>query len=153
MNTGFSKSNSRIENGSLANTSIDMNNKIITTHGTPVSGLDVVNKNYCDGNRGSSVPFFNITLSGVSWTSVFLTQQGLFDITVRNSMTGGPCAKFEVSKNDPSRNASIIRWNSCAGTTTEERLEIRWLPNNGIDIRKNKTGYDGTYTVKYIDSS
>jgi hypothetical protein len=35
--------------------------------------------------------------------------------------------------------------------TTEERIELRWLPNSGIEVRKNKTGYDGTYTIKYIE--
>lgn len=150
---GFSKSNSRIQNGSIINSSIDMQNGVITNHGVPTSNTDVVNKFYCDNNSNNVIPSFNITLTSNLWTTdVFIAQEGLFKITVRNGMSGGPCASFEVAKNHPSRGASIIRNSSGAGIIAEERLEIRWLPNSGIDLRKNGPNYDGTYTISYIHS-
>jgi hypothetical protein len=149
---GFSKSNSRIQNGSIINSSIDMQNRVIVNHALPVSNGDVVNKLYCDANSNNVIPSFNITLSGTLWTTdVFIAQEGVYKVTVKNGMSGGPCAQFELSKNHPSRGASIIRNSSGAGITTEERLEVRWLPTNGIDIRKTGVNYDGTYTVTYID--
>jgi len=148
---GFSKSNSKIQNGSIYDSAIDMQNRIITNHGVPTTNNDVVNKFYCDSNSNNVIPSFNITLTSTLWTTdVFLAQEGLFKIIVKNGMSGGPCASFEVAKNHPSRGASIVRYSSGAGLLGEERLEIRWLPNSGIDIRKNGTNYDGTYTITYI---
>ena len=150
---GFSKSNSKIQNGSVYDSAIDMQNRIITNHGVPTSNTDVVNKFYCDNNSNNVIPSFNITLTSNLWTTdVFLSQEGLFKITVKNGMSGGPCASFEVAKNHPSRGASIIRHSSGAGILGEERLEIRWLPNSGIDLRKTGTNYDGTYIVTYIQN-
>ena len=148
----FSNTNSRIRNGSIYTTTIDMGNGVITTHGTPVSGLDVVNKDYCDNNNsGSSIPSFNITLSGQTWNNILpTTYEGDITLSVKNSVSNGPSARFSLCKSEASRQASIIRWNSMAGLTTEERLEVRWLANSGIEIRKNGPGYDGSYTIKYI---
>lgn len=150
---GFSKSNSKIENGNIYNSKIDMNSGIITNHNTPILGTDVVNKNYCDSRSIPSIPSINISLSGTVWTTILLDQDGDFEISVKNMISGGPSARFMLSKNDASRQASIIRVTSCAGVTTEERLEIRWLANDGIDLRKNKPNYDGTYLVKYISNN
>lgn len=150
---GFSKSNSRIHGGSVYNSSIDMQGKVITNHEVPVNNTDVVNKFYCDSNSNNVIPSFNITLTSTLWTTdVFLAQEGIFKITVKNGMSGGPCASFEVAKNHPSRGASIIRNASGAGLNTEERLEIRWSPNAGIDLRKTGVNYDGTYSVSYIQN-
>ena len=150
---GFSRSNSKVENGNIYNSKIDMNGGIITNHNIPINGTDVVNKNYCDSRSSSSIPSFNTSLSGIIWTNILLDQDGDFEISVKNMIPGGPCAKFILSKNEPSRQASIVRVTSCAGITTEERLEIRWLANDGIDIRKNKPNYDGTYLVKYVSNN
>jgi len=151
---GFSNNNSKIQRGVIYDSSIDMQSRIIINHGVPSNNTDVVNKFYCDNNSNNVIPSFNITLLGTLWTTdVFLAQEGLFKINVRNGMSGGPCASFEVSKNHPSRGASILRNTSGAGLTTEERLEIRWLPSSGIDIRKTGSNYDGTYTINYIDNT
>jgi hypothetical protein len=149
---GFQKSNAKIQNGNIVNTNIDMSNKVITNHAVPTNNGDVVNKLYCDANSNNVIPSFNISLSGTLWTTdVFVAQEGVYRITIKNGMSGGPCASFELAKNHPSRGASIIRNTSGAGISTEERLEIRWLPNSGIDVRKTGSNYDGTYTVTYID--
>lgn len=148
---GFTKSNSKIQNGYISNSDIDMNTKVITNHGSPSTGTDVVNKTYCDANN--KLPIFNTTLNSTSWTNILIDQEGVFTVTVRNGMSGGPCGSFQLAKNHPSRGASIVRYSSSAGITTEERLEIRWLPGSGIDLRKTGVNYDGTYTVNYIENS
>ena len=152
----FSNTNSRIKNGSIYSSTIDMGTTggstgVITNHGTPVTGLDVVNKAYCDNNNNSGIPSFNITLSGQTWNNILpTTYEGDITLSVKNSVSNGPSARFSLCKSEASRQASIIRWNSMAGLTTEERLEVRWLANSGIEIRKNGPGYDGSYTIKYI---
>lgn len=150
---GFSRSNSKIENGIVYNSNIDMNGGVISNHNIPVIGTDVVNKNYCDSKSSSTIPTININLSSTNWTQILLDQVGDFEISVKNMISGGPCAKFLVSKNESSRQASLVRVTSCAGISTEERLEIRWYPYDGIDLRKNKVNYDGTYLVKYISNN
>lgn len=149
---GFSKNNSTIKNGVVYNSSINMNGGVIISHGTPTSPLEVANKAYVDSVSSTGIPVINISLSGVVWTQILISQSGDFTISVKNMITNGPSAKFSLSKNEPSRQAAIIRHTSCAGLITEERLEIRWLPNDGIDLRKNKPGYDGTYQIKYIEN-
>jgi hypothetical protein len=147
---GFQKSNSTIQNGRILSSSIDMDGGVISNHALPVAGTDVANKNYVDASSGSGVPSINISLSGVAWTEILLDQEGDISISVKNSITNGPSARFILSKNEPGREASISRLNSCAGTTSEERLEIRWSINDSIELRKNGTNYDGTYVIKYI---
>ena len=128
-----------------------MSNGVITTHGTPVSGLDVVNKDYCDANITKTIPYIDITLSGQTWNEILpLILDGDIEISVKNIVLSGPSAKFALCKSEAPRQASIIRWSSMAGDTTEERLKIRWLPNTGIELRKDGNGYDGVYRVKYI---
>jgi hypothetical protein len=147
----FSCSNSRIQNGSVFSSDIDMDTGVITNHGTPVAGTDVVNKDYCDGNTTSSIPVITITLLAQTWNNILPTVlDGEVSISIKNVVLFGPCARFTLCKNEQSRQASIVRWSSTAGITTEERLEVRWQPNTGIEVRKNGNGYDGDYNVKYI---
>lgn len=150
--TGFFKSNGQIRNGYIYNSGIDMVGRVITNHNLPISGTDVVNKNYCDSNNSGGVPKFNITLSGTTWTNILTDLEGVFIITVKNGMANGPTGTFNISKASSTRNASIVRWSATHGLTGEEKLQIRWNVNAGIDLRKTGTGYNGTYTIKYIDN-
>ena len=149
---GFSKSNSTIINGVISSSTVDMDGGVITSHGTPISPTDVPNKAYVDAVSAASIPSLNVNLSGVSWVEILTGQTGIFSITVKNMITNGPSASFSIAKNEATRQAAITRNNSCAGLTTEERLEIRWLPSTGIELRKNKIGYDGTYRVQYLEN-
>jgi hypothetical protein len=149
---GFSKSNSTIKNGVILKSIIDMNGSVITSHGTPVADTDVPNKAYVDASSSSGIPSLNITLSSTSWTSVSVLETGDFTVSIKNMVSGGPSGNFLLTKNESSRQASIIRNSSSAGLTTEERLEMIWPINDGIYLRKNKTGYDGTYQIKYISN-
>jgi hypothetical protein len=146
----FSKNNSIIKNGQILSSIIDMDTNKITTLGTPTAESDAVTKKYCDDNSLSGIPTITVTLSGTNWNIILAVTFGVFDILVSNVVSGGPCAKFTVMKPEASRNASIQRWGSNAGTTTMERLEMRWSPNTGIELRKNGSGHDGTYKVRYF---
>ena len=146
----FSKTNSIIENGRVLSSTIDMNNNVITNIGTPSAGGDSVNKTYCDANSTAGIPSLNITLTGTNWNTILANTLGSFDILVANSVIGGPTAKFTILKSESTRHASIQRWGATHGTSSLERLEIRWLPGTGIELRKNGTGHDGLYKVRYF---
>lgn len=146
----FSKNNSIIENGRVLSSTIDMDNGVITSIGPPISGGDSVNKTYCDANSIAGIPTISVTLTGTNWNTILNNQLGAFDIMVINSVVGGPTAKFTILKSESNRHASIQRWGSTYGTTSLERLEIRWLPNTGIEMRKNGSGHDGIYKVRYF---
>jgi hypothetical protein len=150
MFASFSKNNSIIKDGQILSSKIDMDGEKITSLADPTANQDAVSKFYCDANSSNGIPTFTITLTGTSWTQVLLDQYGTFDIIVSNVVVGGPCAKFTIMKSEASRNASIQRWGSSAGTNTFERLEMRWLPNNGIEIRKNGSNYNGSYKLRYL---
>ena len=127
-----------------------MDGEKITTLATPTADYDGVNKLYCDQNSANGIPTITVTLTGTSWTQVLLDQFGTFDIIVSNVVVGGPCAKFTIMKSEASRNASIQRWGSSAGSNTFERLEIQWPQNSGIELRKNGGNYDGSYRLRYF---
>jgi hypothetical protein len=145
----FSKNNSIIQRGKILSSTIDMNLNKITTLGTPVVDTDAVTKLYCDQNSSSEILFVNATLSGTNWIEVIPDLIGVYDIFVVGQISGSACAKFTLIKNSQAKQASISRWSSSAGTGLQ-RIEIRWLPNNGIEIRKNKIGQDGVYKVRYL---
>ena len=61
---------SKITNSSIFNSSIDMNGGVITSHGTPVSALDVVNKGYVDSVFEANFLNVNVTLIDTTWTNI-----------------------------------------------------------------------------------
>lgn len=150
MFASFSKNNSIIKDGQILSSKIDMDGEKITSVADPTANQDAVTKLYCDLNSSSGIPTLTVTLTGTSWTQVLLDQFGTFDIIISNVVTGGPCGKFTLMKSEASRNASNQRWGSSAGSTTFERLEMRWLPNIGIELRKNGVNYDGSYRLRYF---
>ena len=150
MSASFSKNNSTIINGQVLSSTVDMGNKKITTVATPTASQDAVNKGYCDQNSANGIPTITVTLTGTNWNIILIDQLGTFDFIISNIVVGGPCGKFTLMKPDASRNASVQRWGSNAGSITFERLEMRWLPNTGIELRKNKVNYNGQYRVRYF---
>lgn len=147
----FSKNNSTIINGQILSSKVDMDNEKITRLADPTVNSDAVTKYYCDQNV-SGFSTITVTLTSTSWTMILLNTSGSYDIIISNIIADGPCGKFTILKSGASRNASIQRWGSCSGTTTNERLEMRWLPNSGIELRKNGVNYDGTYRIRYTSS-
>jgi hypothetical protein len=150
MFASFSKNNSIIKNGHVLSSKIDMDNEKITSVANPTSDQDACTKFYCDLNSLSGIPIITVTLSGVTWNQVLLDQFGTFDILISNIISGGPCGKFTIMKSEASRNSSIQRWGSSAASTTFERLEMRWPPNSGIELRKNGSNYNGSYKLRYF---
>ena len=55
-------------NSSITNSTIDMNGGVITSHGTPVLGSDVVNKSYVDSLTSSGVPSVIVTLINTNYS-------------------------------------------------------------------------------------
>ena len=148
--SGFSRSNATIVRGSVYESDIDMQGKVIINHGEPNGDLNVVNKYYCDNNRTPlQITTLVVELSGTSWSDIINAYIGDFQISVVNIVTDGPCANFTASKNNQSRGGVVSRWSSISGISSEERLEVRWLANSVVQLRKNGTGYSGMYTVKY----
>lgn len=148
--SGFSRGNATIIRGSVYESNIDMQGKVIINHGTPTGDLNVVNKYYCDNNRTPlQTTTVVVELTGTGWVDIINMYTGDFHISVVNVVTDGPCANFTASKNSQSRGGVVSRWSSMSGITSEERLEVRWLSNSVVQLRKNGTGYSGMYTVKY----
>ena len=146
----LNKGNNIILNGQVLSSKIDMDNERITSLADPIANSDAVSKFYCDINSANGIPSVIVTLTDITWNTILMNMSGTFDILVSNIIPDGPCAKFTIMKSGPSRNASINRWNSCSGTTSNERLEMRWPINSGIQLRKNGNGYNGNYKVRYF---
>lgn len=135
-------------NSKITKSSIDMNGNTITSIGNITNGTDAVNKNYVD----SLIGITTVTLSSTSYTTILNFLEGDFIIQVKNIISGGPSAKFMVTKSDPSKGMHCIRLNSSAGLITLEKLELRWLVSGYIELRKTDVNYDGQYRVKYISN-
>jgi hypothetical protein len=146
----LNKGNNIILNGQVLSSKIDMDLERITSLADPIANADAVTKFYCDTNSQNGIPTVTVTLTSNIWNTILMNTSGTFDIIISNVISDGPCAKFTLAKSGPSRNASIQRWNSCSGTTTNERLEMRWPIGSGIELRKNGNGYDGNYKVRYL---
>lgn len=142
--------NGQVRNSTITNSTVDMNGGVISSHGTPVNGSDVVNKDYVDGFLVGGVPSVTITLTGVTYTSIISTQSGSILLLIKNLVTNGPAATFLLSKSEAGREASVARFTSSDGLNTNEKLDVRWDPNTGIELHKTGLNYDGQYRIKYI---
>lgn len=148
------RSNGVVDGGKIINSQIDMNDTyIIKNHPDPIQDTDVVNKRYVDNHIGTGGTgggtSINVILNSTNYTDIITSTQGVFNINVKNSVSGGPCAVFIISKNSSSANFNMTRVVSSAGTTTEERLEVRWDPGEFIKLRKTGNNYDGVYNIVY----
>jgi hypothetical protein len=131
-----------------------MSGGIITNHSTPLLATDVANKAYVDSLFAANFLNANTTLIGTTWTDIpLIVLTGQLRVSVKNSVIDGPSASFELTKSKASSGACIIRITSMAGEITNERLEMRWLANNTLSLRKTGVNYDGIYNIKiYLNS-
>jgi hypothetical protein len=142
-----SVTNSTVSNSSITTSSINMNGNVITNHSTPISPTDVVNKFYVD----NLIKEFLITLTSTGYTVISNDiLSGMITVNVRNIVEKGPCASFNVSKPSNTRQMSYIRTNSSSGETSGEKLVLRWLPGQPIELKKTGLSYDGVYRVRVI---
>lgn len=148
--TFFVDCNGKVNNSSITNSSIDMNGGVITGHGGPVNGTDVVNKDYVDNTLIGGIPTTTITLTGITFSLIIGDQSGSLLLLIKNLIPNGPSATFLLSKSEPGREPSISRFTSSDGLGTNEKLDVRWLPNSGIQLRKTGMNYNGQYRIKYI---
>lgn len=149
--TLFVSCNGQVTNSSITDSSIDMNGGVITSHGAPVNGTDVVNKDYADSiSGGGGVPFSTITLTDQIPYIALAAFKGSVMLLVKNVVTDGPSATFILSKSEPNREASISRMTSCDGLVGGAKLDVIWPPTQPIQIFKTDNGYNGDYQVKYI---
>jgi hypothetical protein len=144
--------NSVFSNGTITTSTIDMNGGVITSGGAPVNPGDLVTKAYVDGLSSGGIPSTYITLTSTTYTmalsAVLKGQIQIFIIPIVSD--NAPGATFILSKNNQTRECCLTRLTSSCGVTTQERLQARWRPNFGIEIRKDGNGYDGQYQIKYI---
>ena len=150
-------SNGIIENGKvresdITKSTIDMNNGIITSHAQPINNTDVVNKIYID-NR---IRAFTVNITGTGDTEIKLPPStsiytgSLIINIVCIGVINGPSATFHINKSDISKHGSIHRTNTSAGTTTLERLMIKWDPLETPKVYKTGSNYSGTYQIFII---
>lgn len=137
----------KIRKSVITDSSIDMNGKVITNGGNPIDPSDLATKNYVDIATGNVNAIIPVTLTNTNWSTVLVSTQGTVRMIVKNVILNGPCATFDISKNISNTIADPIRTSSCAGATTQERLQIRWLSGQPLEMRKTGTSYNGVYNV------
>ncbi|HEY9703578.1 MAG TPA: hypothetical protein V6C58_14110 [Allocoleopsis sp.] len=164
MSFAFSKGNyhltcgAKIQDSVITNSTIDMGGNRITNVGDPIDPQDAATKAYVDsvgggGGGGSELVTVTVTLTGTSYTTIASDLQGDIYISVKNIISNGPSANFQVSKSEASRYPSYTRLTSSAGLTTLERLEVQWNPSSPLQLRKTGTAYNGMYRVKMIKNT
>ena len=112
----------------------------------PIQPQDAATKHYVD-ILGT---VFTINLTGT--TSTLLSNQinGSFYISVTNNVSNGPCAIFNILKNDTSNCPNITRTVSAIGPNGPTQLQLSWNPYSSIYLYKNTSYYDGSYLIKMI---
>lgn len=147
----YSRGNYIVQDGQILNSHIDMNNGIIINHENPINDTDVANKRYVDQTISNialdSIIISDVILLGTDYITISDNLSGVYTISVRNIISGGPCGKWNAIKNDSYKNNKPDRVFSSAGLNTEERLELRWNANTGIELKKTGNNYDGQYRV------
>lgn len=144
--------NVNVTNSTITTSSLDMDNKTITNVHDPIQQQDAATKSYVDA---LGIYILDINLTGTEFELVSNAQygpflKGSFNITITNVIMNGPCATFNVSKNEVSQPGHVVRMTSSPGLITHESFRIRWQPNKGIELQKTGNNYDGTYRIKLI---
>ena len=148
----FFKANAKITGGTIDNvaitdSTIDMNNNQITTLGDPILEQDAVNLRFLNTMIQKKV----VSLSGTAFSVVETITRGAFNISIfpdeTTSAINGPAATFSVSKSKSSKHMGCMRMTSAPADITKEQLELQWLPNSSLELKKTNTNSNGDYCV------
>ena len=157
MNTfAFTKANhiidcgGKVRNAYIDNTDIDMAGKVITSHGTPLNPPDVANKQYVDDIAASVIKSTTVTLTGTNYSLINSDLSGDLQVSIKNLIPGGPSASFTLVKSESGRQPSYTRSGSSAGISTNERLDVKWDPGDGLSLKKTGINYNGTYQIRIV---
>lgn len=142
--------NSQISNSQITTSTIDMNSGVITSHGAPVNGSDVVNKTYVDSLTTSGIPSVTVTLTNTAYSSVLSATSGMIILLIKNQVTNGPSAVFMIGKSESTQEPAFFKPIDKQGLTSGEHLELKWDTGTGVQMRKTGNNYNGNYDVKYI---
>ena len=111
---------------------------------------------YVDNKFNVKFSGINVTLSGITFYDVTDLRAGSFCISVFSIFDGGPTCLFNVSKSSIYVDAHVVRVSSSNGYNynTQQQLhdsiiELTWLANQPIRIRKTNAFHDGDYIVDF----
>ena len=89
---------------------------------------------------------YTIDLIGTTWTTINSSElRGNYIYHIDNDLKG-PTGIFYATKSNMNFHASISRVTQ-SFSDDFNKLELRWLPNSKIQIRKTKSTYDGNYRL------
>jgi len=150
--TNSTSSNNIITTSTISTSSIDMLDSIgnyqnITNTAMPINDHDVAIKLYVD-NLGIRINNYN--LSGTQGVLISSDVKGSFVITVTNLVLNGPCAVFNISKNEQTVVGHVVRNSMTPGLSSFTKLNIKWPIGSGPILYKTDGNYDGSYRVKIM---
>lgn len=138
---------SSIGNCTITTSSLDMNLANITSVKDPINPQDAATKKYVDD---LGIIITNVSLTSTNNSLVTSFSKGSYRVFVENIVINGPSAVFDITKNETSRSAHIVRTAATPGYMTDTTLRLSWPPNDGLYLRKTNNGFDGAYRVKII---
>jgi len=144
--------NNIITTSAISTSTIDMldtagNYQNITNAAMPINDNDVAIKLYVD-NLGIRINNYN--LSGTQGVTISSDVKGCFVVTVTNLVLNGPCAVFNISKNEQTVTGHIVRNSMAPGLSSLTKLNMKWPIGSGPILYKTDNNYDGSYRVKIM---
>lgn len=126
-----------------------ISNSVIKHVPDPVDADDPVTLKYLRQYTGTFVPYSNISLEGTDWVQVDEDVVPFFgnrSVTVNGTTEGAPNAQWQICRSNRS-DFGIITQGVFSPIDGDCVLQLRWLPQTLLQVRKTNDDFDGVYEV------
>lgn len=150
----FIRGNIDVTGGHVANVkfstpiNVDMGGERVKNIGEAEENDDAISKRSMENFVSYRITILDTIIQhDDTWILIDVRLFGSFFVTVFCTEEGRPSMVAHLSKNDRKRNAMIQNISSMKGSR-KTYLELKWLPYEGVYVKKNGLYDEGLYQIK-----